>query len=108
MTDPHTETGDVPVDELAEFAVRVLPGDVTFAAPAGLSLLEAGLLEGVALPNSCRNGTCRACASRLREGAIRYRIDWPGLSPDEKDDGWILPCVACPVSDVVMEPGKLE
>ncbi|SOZ39535.1 2Fe-2S iron-sulfur cluster-binding protein [Cupriavidus neocaledonicus] len=94
-------------DESAEFTAQVLPGSTRFAAPAALSLLEAALLEGVALPNSCRNGTCRACASRLHAGTIRYRIEWPGLSPDEKDEGLILPCVACPESDVVIEPVRL-
>ncbi len=108
MAAAQTESGNVLVDEQTEFTARVLPAGVTFAAPAGLSLLEAALLDGLALPNSCRNGTCRACASRLHAGTIRYRIEWPGLSPDEKDDGWILPCVACPVSDVAIEPGKLE
>ncbi|SOY69403.1 putative ferredoxin [Cupriavidus taiwanensis] len=94
-------------DESAEFTAQVLPGSVRFPAPASLSLLEAALLEGVALPNSCRNGTCRACASRLHAGTVRYRVEWPGLSPDEKDEGWILPCVACPASDVVFEPANL-
>jgi ferredoxin len=102
-----TERGPVLADDSAEFTARVLPGNACFAAPAGLSLLEAALLDGVALPNSCRNGTCRACASRLHAGTIRYRIAWPGLSPDEKDDGLILPCVACPASDVVIEPVAL-
>lgn len=94
-------------DESAEFTAQVLPESVRFPAPASLSLLEAALLEGVALPNSCRNGTCRACASRLHAGTVRYRVEWPGLSPDEKDEGWILPCVACPASDVVFEPASL-
>ncbi|AGW94970.1 MULTISPECIES: 2Fe-2S iron-sulfur cluster-binding protein [Cupriavidus] len=97
----------VDSDEGAEFTARVLPGDVSFTAPAALSLLEAALLEGVALPNSCRNGTCRACASRLHAGTIRYRIEWPGLSLDEKEEGLILPCVACAESDVVIEPVTL-
>jgi ferredoxin len=101
MADPAT------TDESAEFTAQVLPGPTRFAAPAALSLLEAALLEGVPLPNSCRNGTCRACASRLHAGTIRYRIEWPGLSPDEKDEGLILPCVACPASDVVFEPVSL-
>ena len=30
----------------------------------------------------------------MLEGEIRYRIEWPGLSRDEKEEGWILPCVA--------------
>ncbi|MBP0619914.1 2Fe-2S iron-sulfur cluster-binding protein [Cupriavidus consociatus] len=94
-------------DTDGEFTARVLPGGQTFAAPAALSLLEAALLDGVPLPNSCRNGTCRACASRLHAGSIRYRIEWPGLSLDEKEEGLILPCVACAVSDVVIEPVSL-
>lgn len=94
-------------DDHAEFTASVLPGNTRFAAPAALSLLEAALLAGVALPNSCRNGTCRACASRLHAGTIRYRIEWPGLSLDEREEGLILPCVACPASDVVIEPVSL-
>jgi len=90
--------------EDAEYTARVLPGNAQFSAPASLSLLEAALLDGVVLPSSCRNGTCRACMSRLHAGTVRYRIEWPGLSLDEKDDGYILPCVACPTSDVVFEP----
>ncbi|WP_454766957.1 2Fe-2S iron-sulfur cluster-binding protein [Cupriavidus campinensis] len=88
----------------AAYTARVLPGETQFAAPAALSLLEAALRDGVRLPSSCRNGTCRACISKLHAGSVRYRIEWPGLSPDEKDDGLILPCVACPTSDVTFEP----
>ncbi|SDP05792.1 Ferredoxin [Ralstonia sp. 25mfcol4.1] len=94
---------DIP-DDTREFTAQVLPGQVRFAAPASLSLLESALLDGVSLPSSCRNGTCRACISKLHAGSVRYRIEWPGLSLDEKDDGYILPCVACPTSDVVFEP----
>lgn len=86
------------------FHATVLPDGTTFEAPADLSLLEAALLEGMRLPSSCRNGTCRACLSKLRAGTVRYRIEWPGLSLDEKEDGYILPCVACPTADVVFEP----
>ncbi|MCA3188444.1 MULTISPECIES: 2Fe-2S iron-sulfur cluster-binding protein [unclassified Cupriavidus] len=94
---------DIPDDD-REFTAQVLPGQVRFAAPASLTLLESALLDGVNLPSSCRNGTCRACMSKLHAGSVRYRIEWPGLSLDEKDDGYILPCVACPTSDVVFEP----
>lgn len=99
-----TGPADDPADDHREFTARVLPGDTQFAAPASLSLLEGALLDGVRLPSSCRNGTCRACLSKLHAGSVRYRIEWPGLSPDEKEDGYILPCVACPTSDVTFEP----
>jgi hypothetical protein len=38
----------------------------------------------------------------LESGSVSYRIAWPGLSVEEKKDGWILPCVAYPQSDLVL------
>jgi hypothetical protein len=40
---------------------------------------------------------------RLARGRVSYRIEWPGLSAEEKRDGYILPCVAYPESDVVID-----
>ena len=65
-----------------------------------LNALESG---GIAWPSSCRNGTCRSCIGLLTEGRVAYRIDWPGVSLDEKREGWILPCAAYPMSDLVLE-----
>ncbi|MBI2734733.1 MAG: 2Fe-2S iron-sulfur cluster binding domain-containing protein [Aquabacterium sp.] len=83
--------------------VQLQPSGLRFAVQPGQSLLEAALASGVHMPRSCRNGTCRACMCQLLSGQVRYRIEWPGLSPDEKDEGWILPCVALPLGDVVLE-----
>lgn len=80
--------------------LTILPLGVTVPVAPGQSLLEAALAAGVSLPRTCRNGTCRACRCQMRSGAVRYRIDWPGLSPDERDAGDILPCVALPGTDV--------
>ena len=41
--------------------------------------------------------------SRLRAGQVRYRVDWPGLSAEEKAEGWTLPCVAIALTDVTLE-----
>ena len=64
-----------------------------------LNSLEAG---GVDWPSSCRNGTCRTCIGHLLHGTVRYEIEWPGLSAEEKAEGCVLPCVAYPVSDLVL------
>lgn len=37
---------------------------------------------------------------RLASGQVSYRIEWPGLTREEKAEGFILPCVAYPESDV--------
>lgn len=85
------------------FSVVVQPAGWEFDGSDEVSLLEAAQLSGIRLPSSCRNGTCRECMCRLISGRVRYRIEWPGLSLDEKEEGFILPCVAHPESDVVID-----
>lgn len=85
------------------FDVRLQTEGPTFAAPASLPLLQSALAAGVWLESSCRNGTCRSCICRLASGQVVYRIDWPGLSAEEKAEGYILPCVAYPASDLVIQ-----
>lgn len=90
----------------AVFAALIKPVGLVFEAPACLSLLEGAELAkvpGLKLASSCRNGTCRTCICQLRSGSVAYRIEWPGLSMEEKCEGYILPCVAYPLSDVVIE-----
>jgi ferredoxin len=92
------------VDESdALFSAVIAPDGWRFDAPAGTTLLLAAAAAGIELPSSCRNGTCRTCLCRLSSGAVTYRIDWPGLSAEEKAGDFILPCVAYAVSDVVID-----
>jgi ferredoxin len=77
-----------------------LPGEKAFEAPAGATVLASAQASGMSLASSCRNGTCRACIGQLREGRVTYRIEWPGLSAEEKAAGYFLPCVAYPASDL--------
>ncbi|PMS33429.1 2Fe-2S iron-sulfur cluster-binding protein [Trinickia symbiotica] len=82
--------------------VRVEPHGRTFEAPADLSLLEAAGFAGIRLPRSCRNGTCRTCLCRLVSGRVLYRIEWPGLTKEEKAEGLVLPCVAVAETDLLL------
>ena len=65
-----------------------------------LHSLEAGRIDW---PSSCRNGTCRTCLGQLKSGRVRYEIEWPGLTTEEMEEGCVLPCVAYPASDVVLQ-----
>ncbi|MDI1340639.1 2Fe-2S iron-sulfur cluster-binding protein [Polaromonas sp.] len=89
-------------DDHAVFQARLGSAGTPFAAPADQPLLQSALQAGIVLESSCRNGTCRSCICRLASGRVVYRIAWPGLSAEEKADGYILPCVAYPVSDLVI------
>jgi ferredoxin len=84
------------------FHATLLPDGPRFEARPGESLLQASLRAMAPLRSSCRNGTCRTCLCRLVSGEIAYEIEWPGLSAEEKREGWVLPCVARPLSDVVL------
>jgi ferredoxin len=90
------------MSDAAVFQVTLLPHDLRFPAHADESLLKAGLRAMAPMRSSCRNGTCRTCLCRLDSGAIAYEIDWPGLTREEKAEGLMLPCVARPLSDVVL------
>ncbi len=74
-----------------------------FEAGAGQTLLQAAEQAGIVLPSSCRNGTCRTCLCRASSGSVSYKIDWPGLSAEEKRDGYLLPCVALAESDLSLQ-----
>jgi ferredoxin len=85
------------------FTVRIEPAQLQYDVEGDLTLLEAADMSRVQLPSSCRNGTCRSCMCRLLSGEVAYSIDWPGLSAEEKADGYVLPCVARPTSNLVLE-----
>lgn len=89
--------------------VRLGPGGPALAVPADRTLLAAAEAAGWDWPSSCRNGSCRSCLQRLAAGMVRYTVDWPGVLAEEQREGWILPCVACPASDLVVQaPGAHE
>lgn len=92
-----------PVPLPLRFQARLSPGGQQFEAPADLPLLLAAEAAGLLLDSSCRNGTCRTCLGQLRQGSVRYEIEWPGLSTEEMAEGCVLPCVAYPVSDVELQ-----
>ena len=89
--------------EAMHYRVTLVRSGQQFVAPAGQVLLRSAQAAGVMLVSSCRNGTCRACRCRLVEGRVSYVIEWPGLSAEEKAEGWVLPCVARPESDLVID-----
>ena len=61
----------------------------------GQTLLEAGLAAGLDMPYSCAMGGCAACKVRLERGAVVMR-EPNCLSESEREQGWVLACVASP------------
>jgi ferredoxin len=68
------------------------------------TIYEACARAGIQLPVACEYGGCITCAARLLSGKVRQ----PGataLNRRQSRDGYILTCVAYPVSDCVLEVG---
>lgn len=68
------------------------------------SILDACLRAGVWLPHSCTHGTCATCKAEVLDGDVDHGEASPfALMDFERDEGKVLPCVACPRSDVTIE-----
>lgn len=67
------------------------------------TLLDSIEMGGLQWPSSCRNGSCRTCLCKLTAGSVHYRMEWPSLTAEEKAEGYALPCVAYPNSDVSLQ-----
>ena len=65
-------------------------------------LLQSAEEGRVNWPSSCRNGTCRTCIGTLVSGQVRYEIEWPGITSEEQAEGYVLPCIAYPCSNLVL------
>ena len=83
------------------------PDPQQFDAWTAHTLLISMEQGGIEWPSSCRGGNCRTCIGKLTQGSVRYDMEWPGLSAEEKAQGYVLPCVAYPCSDLTIERERL-
>ncbi len=69
-------------------------------------LLDALEDTGLRLPYGCRFGACLTCAASLLEGQVdQYGGRSFALRPQQEDDGYVLLCVARPLTDCVIDVG---
>lgn len=85
------------------FIARIEGEDTQVDAWADRPLLDSLEQGGVDWPSSCRSGTCGTCIGRLARGQVRYEVQWHVLSDQDIEDGYVLPCVAYPESDLALE-----
>ena len=64
------------------------------------TILDAALDMDIDLPYSCQSGLCTACRGKCHSGEVKMDED-EGLSQAEKDQGFVLPCTAHPLTDDV-------
>jgi CDP-4-dehydro-6-deoxyglucose reductase len=82
--------------------VRISSGR-QFEAVSDATLLDAAQVASITLPYSCKTGRCSTCKGKVLEGTTRALHDELGLTPAEREAGWILTCVRAASTDVRLE-----
>ena len=68
---------------------------------AGSTLLDLAEKNGVQIPYGCRQGLCGACATRVVSGTVQMDVE-VGLTAEQKNAGYVLPCVSRAKGTVVV------
>jgi len=66
------------------------------------SLLELAEEKGIDIESACRQGFCGTCKTRLLSGKVDMEIT-DGLEDEDLKQNLILPCVARPKSNIVLD-----
>ena len=100
---------DYPQNVASQFqlTVRQSGKEYTLTAPAEQSLLRTLEAAGIAAPSHCRSGECGWCHSRLVSGQVYTPKSVDGRREADLIYGYIHPCCAFPISDVVIEVSPL-
>ena len=86
------------------FTVTVEPSGRTFEVARDQPILSAAILQSIGLPYGCKDGACGSCKSKLLDGKVMHGAhQTKALSLEEEAAGYILPCCATPLDDLVIE-----
>jgi ferredoxin len=77
----------------------------TIEVPEDKVILKAAYLAGIDLPSSCNAGVCTTCAAKILSGEVD-QTEGMGVSPELREQGYALLCVAYPRSNLKIETEK--
>lgn len=77
-----------------------LANGVCFDAEPNVSVLEAAQSHSIRLDHSCQTGRCGSCKARVVSGKTVSLREGTALSPQEREEGWILTCTDSACGDL--------
>jgi ferredoxin-NADP reductase len=96
---PTTESR--PLEARPVETVVFMHSEKVCQASAGGTLLDLAERNGVQIPYGCRQGLCGTCATRVLSGTVQMDVE-AGLTAEQKNAGYVLPCVSRAEGTVVL------
>jgi ferredoxin len=95
---------------MATYAVKLINDaglDSTLEVADDQTIFDAAEENDIDLPISCRSGSCSSCAGKIISGKVD-QSDQAFLDQDQLDEGFILTCVAYPLSNCTIKTHQEE
>ncbi len=90
---------------MTAFTVTIANRDnAVYTVDARRPLLESLREQQVDLPYGCKYGGCITCAAKLIDGTVNQKAQ-VALNNRQINDGYVILCVARPLSDITLEIG---
>ncbi len=88
------------------YEVELVEEGRTIEVPRDTAILEAAEEQGLDLPYQCRMGVCGVCCGRRLDEADVEQSEGMFLTGGEKDEGYVLTCIARPRADLRLRTGE--
>ena len=99
---------DAEVPEEVAITVTIKGDSKTVKGSGSDSVMRILEKSGIAVPAKCRSGECGWCRSRLISGEVFMPDALDGRRMADKKYGYIHPCIAFPLSDLVLEVSPVK
>jgi uncharacterized 2Fe-2S/4Fe-4S cluster protein (DUF4445 family) len=95
-----------PIQNEPSLKLRFLPADKTVEVPKGSTVLEAAILAGVQVENTCGGkGTCGKCKVQIKAKNLPpfSQVEEKFFAADQLQGGWALACQRTVTEDAMVE-----